>query len=148
MESATKKIKSPRLVIIDHCDDLIRELDIYTEELQERFKQDDTLDTYEKSLEDVEEMNEERSEDSDDDDDDVENDIGISKQDVETFGVDARLDPYTSKYVYPDASNQELVPSSMRVKDDVNLVREGAIEEIKRVQKETRQLRTHASEFI
>lgn len=102
---------SPRLFIIDYYDELIKNIDIYTEEELEKYQDNDLLS-----------------------DNNTEN-ILIPKSDdnIETYGVDSRLDPYSDEYSYNIQLNYE---KDSITKDYLNDVRLKAINALKLSQDE------------
>ena len=104
---------SPRLFIIDYYDELIKNIDIYTEEELEKYQDNDLL-----SYNNTEDILVPKSDDT-----------------IETYGVDSRLDPYSDEYSYDIQINYEK-DSITKTKDYLNDVRLKAINALKLSQDE------------
>lgn len=121
------KFTNARIHIADYYASLRNELDIYTEELLEKFKDDDKIeyDEAEKEEEDEEDTLTATSR------------VNEDKKEEQNFEVESFNDPYSEKFVYDDLEARVIeVGKSTKVKDYVNMVRSNAIKELKKVEEE------------
>ena len=122
------KFKSPKLLITDHYDEEIRQVDIYIEQLLEKYKENDLL-----SKEEIKRSNI----DDDESDDDSDYEYSYSDSSDDTINkIDGFIDPYRSKYNY-DQNNLlrlDITPGSIRVRDYLEIVRSKTIEELKKAE--------------
>lgn len=103
-----------RLLIIDHYESLVREVDIYAEKLLEQSTQ--------KGFDKIPNEDDERREHD-------------SDEKIETYGIDARIDPYIGQYCYDDEACVNL-DKFTSVNEFVNATRTKAIEELTKAQSE------------
>jgi hypothetical protein len=113
------EFKSPKMLIIDHYDSMIRQLDIFTEELLDKCE--------EKDLENIMPKDDFKYKENDD-----------SKS--RSNDIDEFEDPYSEKYKY-DMNKivriDGVPPGTTRFRDYIELVRTKSIEELKKAQQET-----------
>lgn len=110
----SSQFHSPALLITDYYDELITDVDVYTEELLEKYKRDDLMPQEPEPYEHVA-----RNPWSKDDD---------------FYGVDAYNDPYSWKYKYDAASDLKVTPGLTKVHDYLTMLRERVIEVLKNAQ--------------
>lgn len=105
-----ENFKTPRLLITDHYDKLIQQVDIYIEELLEKYNEHDLLP--------------------------VDNgEISFLEPTSNDFYVrDEYKDPYESKYEY-NTSKLDVTPGTTRIRDYLELIRSKSIEELKKAEK-------------
>lgn len=101
---SSKNNLSAKILIIDYCDELVRQIDIYTEQTLERINDNDVIVPKEREKQAVDPRNFCQSEE------------------------DSFADPFNDKYEYTDS--RVLPISGTKVKDYVNNVRLRAIEEV------------------
>ena len=107
-----ENFKTPKLLITDHYDKLIQQVDIYIEELLEKYNENDLLpeDNEEISL--------------------------LEHTSNDFYDKDEYKDPYESKYEY-EMSKLDVTPGATRIRDYLELIRSKSIEELKKAEKET-----------
>jgi hypothetical protein len=110
-----ENFKNPKMLIVDYYDSLIRNVDIYIEELLEKYNETDLLPTILKNRNLV--------------------------PCPDTYdNIDGFKDPYSSKYEYGEmVSVVNVTPEVTRTRDYLELVRAKTIEEIKKAQEENLQ---------
>ena len=111
---------SPKLLIVDYYDSLISDIDIYTEQLLEKYTENDLLPNEIKSDEWLIKLPTYR-------DSDFEN--------KEFFEIESMFDPYKEFYRF-EKKQANVTPESTKVRDYLNLVRSKSIEEINKVKEE------------
>ena len=120
------KFHSPKLLIVDYHDSLINEIDICTEEILEKYTENEVLpDEPKVKLNGV--FNHER------DSEDIE-----SKKYHKFFKIDSIIDPYKEEYKF-DKEEIDFIPESKKLHDYVNQIRSKSIEEINKVREENLQ---------
>lgn len=112
----SKKLKHPKELIIEHYDDLIRRIDIYTEKLLLNYNENDQLPNCDANT----------------------NHLDIESADFEQiYGVEVYKGAYNNNYKYKEV---DMLTKTGRVVDYINRVRERAIEALKRAQDENLRL--------
>jgi hypothetical protein len=111
---------SPKLLIVDYYDSLISDINIYTEQLLEKYTENDLLPNEIKSDEWLIKLPTYR-------DSDFEN--------KEFFEIESMFDPYKEHYRF-EKKQTNVTPESTKVRDYLNLVRSKSIEEINKVKEE------------
>lgn len=109
-----EKFKNPKLLITDHYDSIIQQVDIYTEELLAKYTENDLL-----PKEEVNSFDKHKK--------------------TSPYNIDGYKDPYESKYEY-DMSKLcriDVTPGITRFRDYLELIRSKSIEELKMAEKET-----------
>lgn len=114
--------QSPKIIILNYYDSLVREVDIYSEKLLKKYSENDLLPPPDPIVESrPDELKEPK-----------------------TFGVEQINDPfYLQRYNYDtitDQINVNVTPGQTRIRDYVNLMREKAIEKIRKVEEENLEL--------
>lgn len=111
---------SPKLLIVDYYDSLISEIDIYTEQLLEKYTENDLLPN------------------------EIKRDNMIMKyptnqksdfENKDFFEIESMVDPYKEFYRF-EKKQTNVTPESTKVRDYLNLVRSKSIEEINKVKEE------------
>lgn len=116
----TNKLTSPKILIIDYYDGLIREIDIYTEDtLRKQSDGDMLLSTEEKTSKEEDKRS---------------NKYGNQ---IETYGVEARIDPYIDQYSYDQESQPQTFEPGTTLKQYLDSIRMRMIDELNRLQDET-----------
>ena len=132
------KFKSPKLLITDHYDEQIRQVDIYIEELLEKYNENDLLpDAIDRSNISAEDYLYERDSDSN-----MRNDYSVDENeytnsDDETINkIEGFKDPYRSKYKYDKNKliQLDIIPGTTRVLDYLELFRSKTVEELKKAE--------------
>ena len=132
------KFKTPKLLITDYYDEQIRQVDIYIEELLEKYNENDLLPEETKrscNSDDISSDEKENSHIDSDSDSESENDANSKDN---TNKIDEFKDPYRSKYNYDQNKMLQLniIPVNTRVRDYLELVRSKAIDELKKVEQQ------------
>lgn len=120
---------NPKLIALEHYDSLIRQVDIHTEELLEKFKDNKHLELNPHILaSDTKELN-----------------CLIEPYQIrlrifeESYGVNSYHDPYSDIYQYSNqpADEIDVSPISVGIRDYVNRKRDEMLSELKRIQADT-----------
>lgn len=106
---------TPALFISDYYDSLVREIDIYTEELMNEYSESDTLPPEPERI--------------------FVNKLIMTKQDKRLKYVDDNK--YTAEYEYEVKKNLEVIPGSTKVHEYLNMVRENAIAVIRKSEQDS-----------
>ena len=114
---------SPTMLIVDYYDSLISDIDIFTEEILEKYTENDVLPD-----EPIVDLN-----------DRFNNEINLKEVENRTFfEIDSIIDPYREEYRF-DKVPINFIPGSTKLHDYVNQIRSKSIEEIKIVREENLQ---------
>ena len=120
------KFHSPTMLIVDYYDSLISDIDIFTEEILEKYSENDVLPD-EPKVDLNDRFNNEKTFK------DIEND-----KYHKFFEIDSIIDPYRDEYKF-DKVPTNFIPGSTKLHDYVNQIRLKSIEEIKIVREENLQ---------
>ena len=106
---------TPALFISDYYDSLVREIDIYTEELMNEYSESDSLPPEPERI--------------------FVHKLIMTKQDKRLKYVDDNK--YTAEYEYEVKKNLEVIPGSTKVHEYLNMVRENAIAVIRKSEQDS-----------
>jgi len=124
----TNTIFSVPLLILDHYDSLLNQIDVYTEQQLEKYTEDDLLkDRFNRneSKNEIYQPNEYSLGDT-------------FQMKFENISIQAYEDPYSDKYNYAEctSTNPRFLSQFLKVRDYLNMIRLEAIGEIKKAQQE------------
>lgn len=112
-----ENFKTPKLLITDHYDSVIRQVDILIEELLEKYNENELMseeNNWSSARENL-----------------------LSNSDDNCYNIEGYIDPYqTSEYKYDMSKMIQLIPKTNRMRDYLDLVRWKFIDELKKAEKE------------